>query len=283
MTFRLTQLTVENFRSIRGCLTVDLNAPIVLIHGPNGIGKTSLLSAIELGLTGDVAALSRGEEDFLQHVVHKDSPNKEGRVSLVAARDTGEAKADFRLTGTGIHGTGLLTRDEADFFSNRCYLAQSTLGRLFDIYQRQDARRSDTALTKFVKDLLRLDSLDALIDGLNPVGHVSRLRAPAPQFYAARTDLPNLEREASDADDQAAALDVDLQTLETEIRGLVGGDLPADRPIEPDALGGLLLARRQADDRDLTQLARWRRDIEVIRSQVAAYAVTDAGGPTNRR
>jgi exonuclease SbcC len=77
-TFRLKQLVVENFRSIRGHASVDLDAPIVLIHGPNGIGKTSLLSAIELGLTGDVAALSRRESSFHKHLVHKDSPNGEG-------------------------------------------------------------------------------------------------------------------------------------------------------------------------------------------------------------
>lgn len=277
MTLRLTSINVQNFRSIRGSLFVDLDAPVVLIHGPNGVGKTSLLSAIELGLTGDVASLSRGEQGFIQHLLHKDAPNNGGRVNLTVSRDGVEAKVDLKLTATGVQGAPLLSMEEADFFSNRCYLAQSTLGRLFDVYQRQDARRSDTALTKFVKDLLRLDSLDALIDGLHPVGHVSRLRSTAPQFYAARSEVPAVEREAIIAEAEAKTLATDLQKLEADIRGLVGEALPANRPIEPDALARDLSTRRQADERDLTELARLKREIDLIRAQVVVYGDTDAG------
>jgi exonuclease SbcC len=132
-------------------------------------------------------------------------------------------------------------------------------------------------LTKFVKDLLHLDSLDALIDGLHPVGNVSRLRGPAPQFYTARSDLPELERDAGMAEAEAKALETELLTLEGEIRALAGEVLPAERPIEPDLLVADLSSRRQVDDRDLTDLARRQREIEVIRSQVAAYATTAAG------
>ena len=55
----LTSVTLTNFRSIRGTITVPLDAPIVLVHGQNGAGKTSLLSGIELALTGQVLSLSR--------------------------------------------------------------------------------------------------------------------------------------------------------------------------------------------------------------------------------
>src|SRR3546814_5029107 len=62
---RLKSLYVKDFRSIDGEVNVSLDAPIVLIHGPNGSGKTSLLSAIELALTGGVPSLSRAEPDYL--------------------------------------------------------------------------------------------------------------------------------------------------------------------------------------------------------------------------
>ena len=277
MTFRLKQLTIENFRSIRGRATVDLDAPIVLIHGPNGVGKTSLLSAIELGLTGDVGALSRGENGFLQHLVHKGSPHGRGSVDLTVIRRRGEAHTSLQLSAAGIQGRGLLDGEESEFFSNRCYLAQSTLGRLFEIYQNQDARRSDTALTRFVKDLLRLDSLEALIDGLHAVGHVNRLRLPAPQFWMARSDLPTLERDAVTSEAETRTLEAELRTLEIDIRTLSGDVLAADRPIEPELLATQLSSRRQVDDRDLTDLERRRREIEVIGRQIADYAATDAG------
>lgn len=277
MTFRLKQITIQDFRSIRGRATVELDAPIVLIHGANGVGKTSLLSAIELGLTGDVAALSRGAGGFLQHLPHKDAPNGIGRVSLTARGASGDARAELRLTKKGIEGKGLLADAESTFFSDRCYLAQATLSRLLEIYQHQDTRRSDTPLTRFVKDLLRLDPLEALIDGLHPVGHVSRLRAPAPQYWATRAELPGLKKEAEAAEAEATKQSSQLNTLETLVRDMAGDAWPDDQPIEPELLEAELAARRQVVDRDLTALARQRREIEVIRSQVATYAATDAG------
>jgi DNA repair protein SbcC/Rad50 len=49
----LQSITVTDFRSIRGTITVPLDAPVVLIHGPNGVGKTGILSAMELAITGE--------------------------------------------------------------------------------------------------------------------------------------------------------------------------------------------------------------------------------------
>jgi DNA repair protein SbcC/Rad50 len=60
---RLQSITVTDFRSIRGTITVPLDAPVVLIHGPNGVGKTSILSAMELAITGEVPSLQRVEPD----------------------------------------------------------------------------------------------------------------------------------------------------------------------------------------------------------------------------
>src|SRR3546814_7049439 len=71
---RLKSLYVKDFRSIDGEVNVSLDAPIVLIHGPNGSGKTSLLSAIELTLTGGVPSLSRAEPDYLSFLPHKARP-----------------------------------------------------------------------------------------------------------------------------------------------------------------------------------------------------------------
>lgn len=45
MSTRISSLTVRDFRSIRGNVTVPMDAPIVLVHGKNGAGKTSFLLA----------------------------------------------------------------------------------------------------------------------------------------------------------------------------------------------------------------------------------------------
>src|SRR4051812_48932651 len=85
MSLRLTSLLVEDFRSIRGAQRISLDAPAVLIHGPNGTGKTSLLSAIEFGLTGAVASLGRFDPGYVQHLPHKKSATGKSRVVIEAA------------------------------------------------------------------------------------------------------------------------------------------------------------------------------------------------------
>jgi exonuclease SbcC len=71
------------------------------------------------------------------------------------------------------------------FYGERCYLAQSTLARLLEIYQHKDARLTESPLTKFVKDLLGLDQLDALVEGLHDAGDVTS-RTGAPLFWDVR-------------------------------------------------------------------------------------------------
>lgn len=176
MTPHLKSITLGDFRSIRGSITVPLDAPVVLIHGPNGVGKTSILSGIELALTGAVPSLERIEPDYITHLVHKQA--SKGKVSLSASGLDGRAEhTDLVVTSDGIQGAPLLSKTLSRFYSERCYLAQSALGRLLEIYQHKDTRQSDSPLTQFVKDLLGLDQLDALIDGLHDAGDVRRLRA----------------------------------------------------------------------------------------------------------
>ncbi|MCB1547595.1 MAG: AAA family ATPase, partial [Hyphomicrobiaceae bacterium] len=194
MSGRMTSLTVRNFRSIRGDVTISLDAPTVLIHGPNGTGKTSLLSAIELGLTGAVASLARFDPSYLTYLPHKLSPDSSAHVLIQADEKLCEGSGG-RLTANGstIQGEGRLSEEQARFYTERCYLAQASLGRLLEIYEHQDARNTDSPLTRFVKEMLGLDALDALIDGLHLSGDVRRFREPSPLFWTARSDAPALD------------------------------------------------------------------------------------------
>ena len=83
MARRLQSVTITDFRSIRGTVTAPLDAPVVLVYGPNRVGKTSILSAIELALTGEIPSLARVEPDYLSHLVHKEA--QQAKVSLSAS------------------------------------------------------------------------------------------------------------------------------------------------------------------------------------------------------
>jgi exonuclease SbcC len=197
MTARLQTITIENFRSIRGAITVPLNAPVVLVHGNNGAGKTSLLTALEFALTGEAASLRSAEPSYLDHILHKDADA--GRIALRASGlglpdDTAEAL----FTQGALQPPPVVSAPLRKFFVERCYLAQSTLSRLLEIYQSADAKKSDTPLTAFVKDLLGLDRLDALVDGLHEAGDVRRLRHGAPGYGAIRERISAGEKALAD-------------------------------------------------------------------------------------
>jgi DNA repair protein SbcC/Rad50 len=116
MTLWLKSITVADFRSIRGRVTVPLDAPIVLIHGQNGVGKTSILSASELGLTGSVPLLGRVEPEYISHLPHKSA--EDGQVSLTVDGLGGPVDtAEMVVTREGIRNSALLTKEQCRFFS----------------------------------------------------------------------------------------------------------------------------------------------------------------------
>lgn len=272
----LKALAVEDFRSIRGPVPVSLDAPVVLIQGANGAGKTSLLSALELALSRTVASLKRFDRDYIRHLPHKDSPRGRGRVTLTA---TGLGEAAFTVTGSAIEGgPALLSASGARFFVERCYLAQATLGRLLEIYEHQDTRRTDSPLTRFVKELLGLEALDALIEGLHSVGDVRRLRATAPLYWVARTDMPRLETNAAAAREKETTLRNELAAREAALRDLAGSVLREGEAIEATALRRTLEALANASESKLRELARRRRDLSAAADQVKEAAAAEAEG-----
>lgn len=108
MSSRLTSLSVENFRSIRGRIDVELDAPVILIHGANGSGKTSLLSALELGLTGSVNSLLRSKTENANDLIHVGA-----KKAVVAVgtnhRELGTTPSEITVRDAGIAGRPLLT------------------------------------------------------------------------------------------------------------------------------------------------------------------------------
>jgi exonuclease SbcC len=271
---RLKSLYVKDFRSIDGEVNISIDAPIVLIHGPNGAGKTSLLAAIELALTGAVPSLSRADPDYLNYLPHKDRPF--GEVRLEVAADDGSVRtAEIRVTTTGVTGTPILSGLEASFFSERSYLAQSTLGRLLEIYQHSD-KKSDSPLTRFVKELLGLDRMEALIGGLHSAGNVARLKAPVPSYQAARDDIPVREKAIEELRQQQAEADALVATLDRRLReGLAVVDAGLiDRITDLAELATLLAS--DPDETQLVDLVRARREADVSQASLAATITSPA-------
>lgn len=218
MTHQLTELVVSDFRSIKGTVTIPLDAPIVLVHGPNGVGKTSIATAIELALTGDVAGLKRGDEKVQNHLVNRDA-----QEASIALRMTGGAQPETSISIRGgvIRGMPLLDETGRTFFTDRCYLSQSTLGRLLDIYQSPTSRDpSNTPLTNFVKSLLGLDQLESLIDGTYPAGHKARMSKLSGDFDRADQLEERLQVEQRESDTLQRGQDDEETQLRSQLEPL---------------------------------------------------------------
>lgn len=191
----LKSLDIDNFRSIRGQIHVPLDAKVVLVHGENGAGKTSLLSAVELALTGKVQSLERADPGYKKQLLHRFAA--EGSVLLKIL--TGESERSFgaSLNAAGAQSITALEEPLSAFFRERVFLPQSLLGQLLQIYQ-DAGNGAASPLAQFVASLLGLDRLDALEAGLKPLVDVRNVRKNVDGWLAAENERSRLDRLLSD-------------------------------------------------------------------------------------
>ena len=265
---RLNTLVVENFRSLRGKVVVPLDAQVVLVHGTNGMGKTSILSALELALTGKIVHLAAGGDGYRSYLTTLDTAG--GSISLTTtapAREGGRVAGSLAFSDHSFNPDPLLDQSDARFFAERCYLPQATLGRLLEIYD--DQKTSTTSpLTLFVKELLGLDPLDALVDGLYPAFNVARVRNLVPDYRrleglrtSLKEDIERKDRAVADATEAVAGRLVQLnQTLL---------NIATDTPIVVTDDTDLAQLRHrldsdQGEERRLTDLSRARSEVKGL-------------------
>src|SRR5450432_3257834 len=120
MTPRLQSITIQDFRCISGTTTIPLKAPVVLIHGPNGTGKTTILSAIELALTSRIPAMQRLDADYVTHLVSKGASQAKVTLTVSGLETHGEHTNTLTIRSKQVHGEPLLDNTLGHFFSERC-------------------------------------------------------------------------------------------------------------------------------------------------------------------
>jgi exonuclease SbcC len=253
----LKTIKVQDFRSISGTIVVPLDAPVVLVHGPNGAGKSSLVAAIALALGGPhVGGLAEP-----RHLIHHGAD----RAIIELGTSGGSHTVQFERNDQRA-APGLLSAKEAVFFSERCYLEQSTLTRLLELYQEQPDDQ-DSPLTRFVKELLRLDELEALIAGLHVAGHVQRVRNSLPSFARAEESVKGHEAHVISLTQKTESVAAEVNMLRLQIApalAALGAEQAADdaEPAGDDELQRWL--EKGDESAELVKLQTQLRRVEEV-------------------
>src|SRR3546814_3939389 len=81
-----------------------------------------------------------------------------------------------------------------------------------------DVCSSDLPLTRFVKELLGLDRMEALINGLHSAGNISRLKAPVPDYGEVRDAILAKEKEIGDLETRERETAESIRLKESGLR-----------------------------------------------------------------
>lgn len=232
----IRRLMVSDFRRIEGTRELPFDAPVVLIHGPNGTGKTSVLSALEFALTGGIRSMERQSPRYRAHLPFFGQSYATVRADVAEHLQAGTPGAPLTVSGARLEGTPAFNDSAAKFYAERCYLDQASLGRLLDMYQTRKGNEQ-TALEKFVNELLGLEKLDALRDGLKDATDLRlvkklavgvddadrKAKATATEFKEQSAQLTKIRAEVANA--RAATYDAIAGLHPGTTEGMTDGDL----------------------------------------------------------
>lgn len=119
-TSRLLSATVEGFRAYRKTQEFDLNASVIVLYGPNGLGKTSFFDAIDFACTGRIGRLCRHQQrnqaEFSRLATHLDKTPGTGSVVLNGRTDEVDSQSSqwTLKRATGDWSTAWVDGEERD-------------------------------------------------------------------------------------------------------------------------------------------------------------------------
>jgi len=303
---RLLSLSVEGFRVYKEVQTFNLDASVVVLYGPNGLGKTSLFDAIDYACTGRIGRLCnrqlRSQTDFSRIATHLDKTSGSGSVILMGRSTAPDEKlAEWRLQrSTGNWTTAWLDGERVDRKAviNRLTHAnwgdtiprQQTLERLFRAIhlfgQDEQELLSEfkngsvipeafisemLALQDYSQGLVKVADVLAQLSGQRQMtdGEVSELRA---QIASVRASLPRMPA-AEDVEPTA------IESILADLRREVGSIGVPQIPTEAQNLVSFtewrdVVAARIVESNDRIQMAgEARNELPEYQRQLGELAV----------
>ena len=134
------------------------------------------------------------------------------------------------MGGTNSRGQPALSAEEAQFYAERSYLDQVSLGQLLELYQYTEGNE-DSSLARFVNELLGLDQLDALRSGLLDATHLTKFKKLSESYVAALEAAECSTRQLDEATAKLEGVNADLTRLRSDVQRLLpalGYEIAAD-------------------------------------------------------
>jgi exonuclease SbcC len=212
---RLSKLNIESFRAYNKGQDFDLDADVIVLYGPNGLGKTSFFDAIDFACTGRIFRFSGSQSDFVKIARNLNCDEGSGQVRLEVKSDSGEHAivravddwssaliGDDRLKRVDILQLLSAARwqDKAPRVENLEKLFRST--HLFNQTDQQMMSMFRTESTIPFDVLSRMLALDDYATGLTKVEEVSRLVGS--KIAAKNDEIRTLMKEVSDLEQRLA-------------------------------------------------------------------------------
>lgn len=167
---RLSDLAIREFRGVR-CLDLEFSSDGILIYGPNGVGKSSILQAIEYLLTGSVERLTgegTGRGSLEGDLHHRDATPEESQVTATFSNEDKEVRIQRCVAGSELK---FLTDDDEDDDDEDNEIPpeirslQVAMESKQNVLSREDLLRfieaPDHERSEVLNDILRLDEIDS--------------------------------------------------------------------------------------------------------------------------
>lgn len=281
---RLTEATVESFRAYGGSQTFSLDASVVVLYGPNGLGKTSFFDAIDYGCTGRIGRLCRqrklNQEDFSRVATYLDDTAGTGSVVLRGTSGQhGQDLSDWLLRrGTGNWSTAWINDAKHDRLSTLTRLTNADWGEVKPRQQNVESLFRATHL--FGQDEQELLS-DFRKSSMLPESFVSEMLAL--QDYS--QGLTKTRAVTQLLTKQKATLEAEIKSIEAETSSLLASIAQVDESHTQDAIDRLTATIREharagklafPDDQvTLSELSDWI-ELASAQSDSAQRRIQDA-------
>lgn len=275
---RLSEVTLQKFRAYRKPQTFCLDASVVVLYGPNGLGKTSFFDAVDYASTGRIGRLCRQrqltQEDFSRVSTYLDDTPGTGSVEL---RGTSGEETSWSLRrGTGNWSKSWINGNSSERLDTLTFLTSSEWGdsrprlqnveslfratHLFGQDEQElltEFRKSSVIPEAFVSEMLALQDYAR---GLSKIGEVSRL------LTAKKSTLENqLEEIARQKAELAGGIATGIDEAEAYTKEAIDS-MVADLCVRGDALRVAVAIPPGPTSPE--RLGDW---VELLRAQISAF------------